>query len=184
MYMWWRKKKKTLPLLVLIQGSLQPRGLSDCIFEEALRLLADQQVAVVTIDVRNRNIDFYHSGPLEKGSKETREMFEVLKLARGYLIAMPVYSAKTAGAIKDFLVFGAPAMRGKVASLVCVGKNDVLYPATRDVLGILHDGLNISVMTPVVRASPESFHDGRIFDEQVSALLSESIAALIKKIAQ
>lgn len=182
--MWWRKKKPIPPLLVLIQGSLQPRGLSDCIFEEVLRILADQQVAVVTIDVRNRAIDFYHPGPPEHYSQETRATLEVLEHARGYLIAMPVYGAKAGGAIKDFLAFGSPAMKGKIASLVCVGKSDVLYPASRDVMGLLHDGLNISVITPVVRASPESFRNGRIFDEQVSAVLHESIAALVKKIAQ
>lgn len=182
--MWWRKKKRVPPLLVLIQGSLQPRGLSNCIFEEALRILADQQVAVVPIDVRNRNIDFYHPGPPEHYSKETRVTLEVLERARGYLIVMPVYGAKTAGAIKDFLAFGASAMKGKVASLACVGKSDVLYHASRDVVGLLHDELNISVITPVVRASPESFRDGCIFDEQVSTVLHESIAALVKKIAQ
>ena len=178
--MWWRKKKKTPPLLVLIQGSLQPRGLTDVLFQEAVRILFDQPVAVVTIDVRNRHIDFYDTRPSEQYSVETRAMLDALSRARGCFIAMPVYSAKISGAVNDFLTFVAPALKGKVASLACVGTSAVLYPASVSLVRLLHDTYGVSVVTPVVRASPESFRDDHIFDEQVAAVLNESLAALVK----
>lgn len=168
--------------IVLIQGSLQPNTLTDILFQEVAGMLATTSVELVTVDVRNRNIDFYYPRPRERQSQETRAVLDASARARGFVIVSPVYGTTIPGAVKDMIMCAQDALRGKAAGLLCVGNNDDLYPASRALITFLSDCCGMTVVKPIVRASTESFREGRIFDEQISAVTEELVVSLVKKI--
>lgn len=167
--MWWKKKKNIPPLVVCIQGSLQPHGLTDILLEEVVRLLKNYSIAVEIIDVRKRNAEY---------DKTIAETFD---RAVGYLIAMPVYSAVISGAVKDLITDTSSSMRGKPVCLICAGKSDATYPASVDVVRLL-SSCHVKVVKPIMRVHPESFRKDALFDEEITTVLKEILATLLKRI--
>ena len=90
--MWWKKKKSIPPSFVLIQGSLQPHGLTDILLAEAVRFLGGYPVVVEMIDVRNRDIDFYDTRKPDEYAPSTKKIrylssviFDMCRVAKGNL---------------------------------------------------------------------------------------------------
>lgn len=167
--MWWKKKKRIPPLIVCIQGSLQPHGLTDVLLEEAIRLLNDYSVVVEIIDVRKR------------GAEYDKTIAEAFDRAAGYLIAMPVYSPVISGAVKDLITDMSSHMKGKPVCLICAGKSDATYPASVYAVRLLAC-CHLEVVKPIVRVHPESFRKDALFDEEVTTVLKEMLLAILKRI--
>ena len=106
-------------------------------------------------------------------------MLATLERAAGYVIAMPVYSTTVSGAVKDLITFASSSMKGKPTCLICVGKGDATYTASVNLVHLLAS-CGVRVIKPVLRANPESFRNGALFDEQVHAVLKEALTALVR----
>ncbi|MBI4253331.1 NAD(P)H-dependent oxidoreductase [Candidatus Uhrbacteria bacterium] len=178
--MWWKKQKIILPSIVLIQGSLQPDGLTDILLAEAVRFLGDYPITAEIVDVRNRDIDFYDTRKSDEYAPSTTNMIAALDRAAGYVIAMPVYSTTVSGAVKDLITFASLSMNGKRACLICVGKGDATYTASVNLVRLLASH-GVAVVKPVLRVHPESFRNNTLFDEQVHAVLKEMLSSLMKQ---
>lgn len=176
---WWKRKKKEQPTIAFIQGSLQPSGLTDILLREMRGLIPRRDISLETIDVRNRDIDFYYTKKNAEPSEATKMMHMTLERAALLVIAMPVYSAGTGGAVRDFVESTQLMLKGKHVAILCTGRGDALYPASTQLVKLL-TSVDAKIIRPVLRASPESFRNEALFDEQIQAVLVELVDAMMR----
>ncbi|HTU80277.1 MAG TPA: NADPH-dependent FMN reductase [Solirubrobacteraceae bacterium] len=166
--------------LLVVLGSVTPRGRLRRALEEALSRTASQQsLEAELIDLAERRVSFADGRDPSELSDDTAAVIAAVEAADAVLFATPIYRGSMTGALKNvFDLLPVPALHGKVAALAALGASDHHFLGAerhlRDVLSFFG-----ALVTPVaVYLSAADFVDG-VPGERAAAALDELIAGAV-----
>ncbi len=175
-------KQKPKEILV-IQGSLSPHSKSHILVESVSQKLLERDRSFSVLDIRASDIDFYNGNPISSYGTATREAYDRIAFAHGYVFSSPAYGGKISGAVRNLIDIMKDAMRGKLAGIICSAKDGNAYPASVELKELLITAAEVRTVQPIVLASDESFKQERIYDDVVHDIMEEMLYSLLKQCA-
>lgn len=175
-------KQKTKEILV-IQGSLSPQSKSHILVQSIAQKLLDKSGSFGILDMRVSDIDFYNGNPISAYSAPTRQAYDRIAAAHGYIFSSPVYGGKISGAIRNLIDIMKDAMKGKLAGIMCTAKDGNAYPASVELKDLLVSAAAVRTVQPIVLTSDESFKNDCIYDDVVHDVMEEMLYSLLKQCA-
>ncbi|MEK7618901.1 MAG: NADPH-dependent FMN reductase [Patescibacteria group bacterium] len=174
------EKKEKPTRIALIQGSLNPHSNTALLIDAVATMLEKRGIGHETLDLRHVDMDFCDGRPLEKYNEATRNAYALLERGDAYIIGMPVYSYSISGALKNLIDITAPAMKKKVAGILCNSGGTRSYLASVDLMKILSFEADVVTVQPVIHTDRDTFKERTLFDDHVPELMTEMIDGIIK----
>ncbi len=170
------KKKQTHPIILLVQGSMHPDAHTAILINEAQDVCDIRDTACTIFDLRNTSLDLCDGRPVDQYSKATQETIKHIVDSDIIIFSIPAFAPQTPGTLKNLIELSAPILTGKRAGLICYSETGANYEASLNVIKLLSSH-NVEILKPIVRATPLSFRDGKIFDDVVRQLIEELVEA-------
>ena len=165
--------------IILIQGSLNPNSKTAVIVDETIKILSERNIEHKLIDLRNIELQFCDGRELEKYNEDLQNAYKSMKLARGYIVAMPVYCYSVPGPLKNFLDITCGAMEKKCTGIICNAGGVMSYLASSELMKILSYEVHVLSVQPTVYSYGEDFKDGKIKNPKVISKIHDMVENLL-----
>ncbi len=166
--------------IIVIQASLNRGSRTAIVAKEAEALLLEKAVQTETIDLRELKLEFADGRRIEDYGRDLKTVYRKLAVAKGFVLAFPVYSFSHSGVVKNFIDIVCGAMQGKFIGLIENSGGRLSYLAAAEMMKLLAFDFDITTVQPVVYTSSMSFDNGKLVDQKAFEKLDKMTDRLLE----